>query len=48
VTEAALVDFCRGRLAGYKKPVAVRFVAELPRNSTGKLLRRTLRAPAAE
>ena len=42
-TDAALIDFCRGRLAGYKKPVAVRFVAELPRNSTGKLVRRALR-----
>ncbi len=48
VTDAALIDFCRGRLAGYKKPVAVRFVRELPRNSTGKLLRRALRPPAAD
>jgi len=42
-TEAALIDFCRERLAGYKKPVAIRFVDALPRNSTGKLLRRELR-----
>ena len=38
-----LIEFCRERLAGYKKPVAIRFVPELPRNSTGKLLRRRLR-----
>jgi acyl-CoA synthetase (AMP-forming)/AMP-acid ligase II len=38
-----LIEFCRSRLAGYKKPVDVRFVPELPRNSTGKLLRRHLR-----
>jgi acyl-CoA synthetase (AMP-forming)/AMP-acid ligase II len=38
-----LIHFCRERLAGYKKPVQIRFVPELPRNSTGKLLRRRLR-----
>jgi len=42
-TADELIDFCRDRLAGYKKPVEVRFVPELPRNSTGKLLRRNLR-----
>ncbi len=42
IDEAALIAFCRGRLAGYKKPVQVRFVPALPRNSTGKLLRRRL------
>jgi acyl-CoA synthetase (AMP-forming)/AMP-acid ligase II len=42
-TAEELIDFCRDRLAGYKKPVEVRFVPELPRNSTGKLLRRNLR-----
>jgi acyl-CoA synthetase (AMP-forming)/AMP-acid ligase II len=44
-TAAELIDFCRARLASYKKPVEVRFVAELPHNSTGKLLRRRLRQP---
>ncbi len=43
VTDVELIDFCRPRLAGYKKPVEIRFVSELPRNSTGKLLRRALR-----
>jgi len=42
-TADELIAFCRGRLAGYKKPVEVRFVPELPRNPTGKLLRRNLR-----
>jgi o-succinylbenzoate---CoA ligase len=36
---AELIEFCRGRLAGYKVPKQVRFVAALPRNATGKLLR---------
>jgi fatty-acyl-CoA synthase len=44
-TEAELVDWCRGRIAGYKRPQAVRFVAdaEMPRTATGKILHRTLR-----
>jgi acyl-CoA synthetase (AMP-forming)/AMP-acid ligase II len=46
VREGELVDFCRERLAGYKKPVRVAFVDTLPRNSTGKLLRRALREEA--
>ena len=42
-TEAELVDFCRARLAGYKKPVQIAFVPALPKSPTGKLLRRELR-----
>ncbi|HEY2387378.1 MAG TPA: AMP-binding protein [Candidatus Binatia bacterium] len=42
-TAEELIAFCRDRLAGYKKPVELRVVPELPRNSTGKLLRRHLR-----
>ena len=32
-----LVDWCRERIAGYKKPRHVRFVEALPRNATGKV-----------
>jgi len=44
-TEAELVEWCRGRIAGYKRPQSVRFVAdtEMPRTATGKILHRTLR-----
>ncbi|MBX3607205.1 MAG: AMP-binding protein [Piscinibacter sp.] len=44
-TEAELMDWCRGRIAGYKRPQSVRFVAdtEMPRTATGKILHRTLR-----
>ena len=41
--EAAVVAFCRERLAGYKTPRRVRFVAALPRNAGGKVLRSALR-----
>lgn len=41
--EQELIDFCRARLAGYKKPLQVTFVPSLPKSSTGKLLRRELR-----
>lgn len=43
VDEGALRAFCRERLAGYKVPKEVRFVEALPRNPTGKIMRRTLR-----
>jgi myxalamid-type polyketide synthase MxaE and MxaD len=43
VTEADILAWCRGRLAAFKTPSAVDFVAELPRNRTGKVLKRVLR-----
>jgi acyl-CoA synthetase (AMP-forming)/AMP-acid ligase II len=44
---AELVEHCRARLASFKRPRSVEFVAELPRLPTGKLLRRQLRAERA-
>jgi acyl-CoA synthetase (AMP-forming)/AMP-acid ligase II len=43
LTEAELVAHCEGRIAGFKKPKSVDFVEQLPRNLTGKVLRRELR-----
>jgi acyl-CoA synthetase (AMP-forming)/AMP-acid ligase II len=43
VTEAELITYTRGQLAGYKCPKSVDFVDALPRNATGKLLKRELR-----
>jgi len=43
VTEADLVAFCRERIASYKKPRHVVFVDVLPRNASGKVLKRELR-----
>jgi o-succinylbenzoate---CoA ligase len=40
LAEADLREFCAGRLAGFKVPKAIRFVPELPRTPSGKLLRR--------
>jgi acyl-CoA synthetase (AMP-forming)/AMP-acid ligase II len=37
---AELVAWCRERLTHYKCPTEVRFLAELPRLPTGKLLKR--------
>jgi acyl-CoA synthetase (AMP-forming)/AMP-acid ligase II len=47
LSEHDLVEHCRVRLAGYKKPRAVRFVASLPRSHYGKVLRAQLIAQAA-
>jgi len=44
-TEAELIAFARTRLAGYKLPKSIDFVTELPRNPSGKLLKRQLREP---
>ncbi len=42
--EASLRSWCRERLAGYKVPREIRVVAHLPRNPTGKIVRRALHA----
>ena len=39
-----MIAFCRERLAVYKAPASVEFVAELPKSATGKILKRILRA----
>ncbi|TQJ46993.1 acyl-CoA synthetase [Streptomyces sp. SLBN-115] len=43
VTEAELVAHARGNLPHFKAPKRVLFVAELPRNASGKILKRELR-----
>ncbi len=42
-TEWEILDFLHGRLANYKIPKSVRFVDELPRNASGKVLKKQLR-----
>jgi long-chain acyl-CoA synthetase len=41
--EAEIIEHCRPHLAAYKLPRSVRFVADLPKTSTGKVMRRQLR-----
>jgi long-chain acyl-CoA synthetase len=48
ITEQALIAHCSGLLARYKIPSAVEFRQELPRTIIGKVLRRTMRAEAAQ
>ena len=44
-TEAELLEWCRERIAGYKRPRSLAFIAEadLPRTATGKIQHRVLR-----
>ena len=42
-TADELIEFCRGRLASFKRPGSVVFVDELPKTNTGKVLMRVLR-----
>jgi long-chain acyl-CoA synthetase len=45
-SEAELIDFTRIRLAHYKCPTSVSFVAALPLNGAGKILKKEMRNPA--
>jgi long-chain acyl-CoA synthetase len=44
-TQAELITFAREHLAGFKLPKSVDFTDVLPRNPSGKLLKRELREP---
>ena len=43
-----LAEFCRQRLASFKKPELICFVEALPKNPLGKILKKELRAQFAE
>jgi acyl-CoA synthetase (AMP-forming)/AMP-acid ligase II len=43
VSESEIIAFCEGKLAGFKKPKTVEFIDKLPRNLTGKILKKDLR-----
>jgi long-chain acyl-CoA synthetase len=43
LSAAALIDYCRKSLTGYKVPKHVYFRTELPKTNVGKILRRALR-----
>lgn len=48
VTEAQLIDYAREKLPHFKAPKRVEFVTELPRNASGKILKRELRERFAD
>ncbi len=41
-SEQELIGYCRQHMADFKVPARIAFVDELPRNATGKVLRRNL------
>ncbi|MGZ6364308.1 MAG: AMP-binding protein, partial [Ktedonobacterales bacterium] len=47
-TEQEIIDYCRSEIATFKCPRRVVFRDELPKNNTGKVLRRELRDQAAQ
>jgi long-chain acyl-CoA synthetase len=48
VTAEEIMEFCRQRLASFKKPEVIRFVDVLPKNQMGKILKKDLRTQLAE
>jgi long-chain acyl-CoA synthetase len=45
LTEQAVIEYCRKNLAGYKCPTSVDWLATIPRNPSGKILKVELRKP---
>jgi long-chain acyl-CoA synthetase len=43
VTDEEIIAFCREQIAKFKVPHSVEFVSSIPKNATGKVLRRILR-----
>lgn len=44
ISEKDLIDFSKGHLVNYKIPTRIEFLEELPKNTTGKILRRSLKS----
>jgi len=44
-TQGEIIDFMRARIAHYKCPKSIDFLEAIPRNPTGKILKRVLREP---
>lgn len=43
VSEEEIISFCKARMAAYKAPRFVEILSELPKNATGKILKRVLK-----
>ncbi|WP_284037488.1 fatty acid--CoA ligase family protein [Neobacillus sp. 114] len=48
LTEKEMISYCKEHLAKYKVPSSVVFLEELPKNTTGKILRRALKTQVAQ
>ncbi len=48
LSEQEVIQHCSKHLASYKKPKLVEFLEELPRNPSGKILKRVLRDKEAK
>ncbi|KZZ84538.1 fatty acid--CoA ligase family protein [Bacillus sp. SJS] len=48
LTAESLIEYGKGQLAKYKVPSVIEFLDELPKNTTGKILRRALKEQVAE
>ena len=42
-TEKEIIDFCKERMAGYKKPKTVEFRESVPKTATGKIKKNEIR-----
>ena len=47
LSAADVIGYCREHLAAYKYPREVRFMTELPKGPSGKILKAALRAESA-
>jgi acyl-CoA synthetase (AMP-forming)/AMP-acid ligase II len=47
-TDTELINHCRARLAGFKLPKVILFLPDLPKNPSGKILKRELKRMAAD
>jgi fatty-acyl-CoA synthase/long-chain acyl-CoA synthetase len=45
LTQELLIEWARGHLAGYKLPRSISWADEIPRNASGKILKKVLREP---
>jgi acyl-CoA synthetase (AMP-forming)/AMP-acid ligase II len=45
INEEEIINYTKTKIASYKCPKSINFISELPRNPSGKVLRRELRAP---
>ena len=45
ISETEIIESTKEKIASYKCPTSINFISEMPRNPSGKILRRELRAP---